>query len=271
MSVAVTLPPGDPPVLAKLRNEVLDTLLFAMSAIGLPAFAAAQLRALELGWGLRELVQVLVYASLLGMTARRHQVSPRFKANFLMLLFLVISLPGALTLGVFAGGVFFLPVPLFIAAQFYQLRPTIVVGLLVTGVLLLAAVGYTAGGWGLPVTADALLHSPLNWGVYVSSFCLLAIYIAAAIRRYREVVEQLLQAASEQHDALMTRNHELEQALAEIRTLRGIIPICSWCHKIRDDDAGAWKQLESYITAHSDAQFSHGICPGCASRTEAEL
>jgi len=55
---------------------------------------------------------------------------------------------------------------------------------------------------------------------------------------------------------------ELQAALAEIRTLQGIIPICASCKKVRDDE-GAWQQVESYIATHSNAQFSHGICPDC--------
>lgn len=58
---------------------------------------------------------------------------------------------------------------------------------------------------------------------------------------------------------------KLETALTEIKTLRGIIPICSHCKKIRDDQ-GYWKQLEAYISDHSEAEFSHGICPECISR-----
>jgi len=59
--------------------------------------------------------------------------------------------------------------------------------------------------------------------------------------------------------------HELQDALSHVRTLRGILPICSACKKVRDDD-GYWEQIESYIYKHSDAGFSHGICPDCAKR-----
>lgn len=61
---------------------------------------------------------------------------------------------------------------------------------------------------------------------------------------------------------LSQANTDLKQAMDEIKTLKGIIPICSYCHGIRDDE-GAWKQLEQYISKHSDASFSHGICPSC--------
>lgn len=55
---------------------------------------------------------------------------------------------------------------------------------------------------------------------------------------------------------------EREKTLSEIKLLQGIIPICSYCHNIRDDK-GAWSRLEAYISDHSNAQFSHGICPNC--------
>jgi len=55
---------------------------------------------------------------------------------------------------------------------------------------------------------------------------------------------------------------ELQEALASIRTLRGLLPICCHCKKIRDDK-GYWSQLEKYLHEHSDAEFSHSICPEC--------
>ncbi len=58
---------------------------------------------------------------------------------------------------------------------------------------------------------------------------------------------------------------DLQHALAEIRTLQGILPICSYCKKIRDDK-GAWTQMEIYISNRTDAQFSHGICSECAKK-----
>jgi PAS domain S-box-containing protein len=58
---------------------------------------------------------------------------------------------------------------------------------------------------------------------------------------------------------------ELQDALAEIRTLKGIIPICSFCKNIRND-SGYWEQIETYISQHSEAEFTHGICPQCAKK-----
>ena len=70
-------------------------------------------------------------------------------------------------------------------------------------------------------------------------------------------------AMLEQRDQLIRKNEELEAALARVKQLEGIIPICMYCKKIRDDQQ-SWQQLESYISNHSEARFSHGMCPQCA-------
>jgi len=64
------------------------------------------------------------------------------------------------------------------------------------------------------------------------------------------------------NEELYKSNYKLKKAVDEIRALQGIIPICSYCHAIRDDE-GAWNKIEEYISSYSDAQFSHGICPNC--------
>ena len=61
---------------------------------------------------------------------------------------------------------------------------------------------------------------------------------------------------------LAARVIELEDALARVKTLQGLLPICSYCKKIRGDD-NYWKQVEGYIEEHADVSFSHGICPDC--------
>ena len=61
---------------------------------------------------------------------------------------------------------------------------------------------------------------------------------------------------------LLVRHQQLEQALKEVKVLRGLIPICFSCKKIRDDQ-GYWHTIEAYIQAHSEVDFSHGLCPEC--------
>ena len=73
----------------------------------------------------------------------------------------------------------------------------------------------------------------------------------------RDITEQ--KAAEEEREQLVRR---LQHALSEVRTLREILPICSYCKRIRDD-ANYWHAVEAYISHHTDARFSHSICPTC--------
>ena len=86
--------------------------------------------------------------------------------------------------------------------------------------------------------------------------------LEAAVAQRTRIIEQQSQALESSNQALQGRNQELSSALSEVKTLRGLIPICAYCKKIRDDQ-GFWEQMEHYISDHSDAQFSHGICPDC--------
>lgn len=61
---------------------------------------------------------------------------------------------------------------------------------------------------------------------------------------------------------LSARARELEWALGQVKQLRGLLPICSYCKRIRDDQ-NFWRQVEEYVMAHTDVQFSHGVCPTC--------
>lgn len=63
-------------------------------------------------------------------------------------------------------------------------------------------------------------------------------------------------------ETLRQTNAELAEALASVKTLKGFLPVCAWCRKVRQDD-GYWNELEIYVTQHTDARFSHGICPAC--------
>ena len=91
-----------------------------------------------------------------------------------------------------------------------------------------------------------------------------AVFIVFLYRSRRNL--QRAYAAQLQTDRELRESEtSLQRALSEIKTLRGILPICSSCKKVRDDQ-GYWQQIDLYISEHSDAQFSHGVCPECAAR-----
>nr|WP_319494250.1 hypothetical protein [uncultured Desulfobacter sp.] len=80
--------------------------------------------------------------------------------------------------------------------------------------------------------------------------------------RLEKTVAERTEQLTEANEKLIQKNEALEHALAEVKTLSGLLPICAHCKKIRDDK-GYWNQLEAYLSAHSDITLSHGICPDC--------
>jgi hypothetical protein len=114
--------------------------------------------------------------------------------------------------------------------------------------------------------AGPLLHNAIDpTGIGMSQAAVLQAYIMANLLGIIASIQ--LQRRKRQLFAAALRQKELtaslEQALAEIRTLRGILPICSHCKRVMND-AGAWEQVEVYVRKHTLAEFTHDICPECA-------
>ena len=114
----------------------------------------------------------------------------------------------------------------------------------------------------LIVLASGLIGSHSYRPVIIPRFeitLLIVIIIGYGLESSRDTYSRLLK---EKNEVLLQEKERLERALAEIKTLSGLIPICCNCKKIRDDQ-GYWQQVETYVKAHTGADFSHGICPNC--------
>ena len=127
------------------------------------------------------------------------------------------------------------------ATEWLQDIPIIVITVKTDEQALLAA--FTAG-------ATDFIRKPVNPAEFVAR-----VSSALTLKEERNT-----RKAREQE--LLMRTQELEQALREVKVLHGLIPICAKCKRVRTDK-GNWQQLEEYIQAHSEAEFSHGICHVC--------
>ncbi len=134
-------------------------------------------------------------------------------------------------------------------------------------------------GWG--VGAPGLWHiRGLNILVILTT-ALLTWFLVRNPIRLRMMVQEATAALVDARDNLEKRvalrtnelektNHELQAALSKVKTLSGLLPICASCKKVRDDQ-GYWSQIEDYIKQHSDADFSHSICPECMKKLYPEV
>ncbi len=69
---------------------------------------------------------------------------------------------------------------------------------------------------------------------------------------------------------MRAQHDHLVEAASQIRQLKGLLPVCAWCHRVRSDE-GYWLSVDSYLRRHTDVQVTHGICPECAARQMSEL
>jgi len=110
-------------------------------------------------------------------------------------------------------------------------------------------------------------HYEFKVGIRYILSLLFIIIIAYGLESSRYRSNSLLKQSNDQ---LKSQKERLEISLSEVKTLSGLLPICAHCKKIRDEK-GYWKQIESFIHDHSEAEFSHGICPEWAKKLYPDL
>ncbi len=124
--------------------------------------------------------------------------------------------------------------------------------------------GTLLGRFCISVLAFPVLYLYLHWQSRHRSVSIENRPVLSILRQIAVISEELSQAQQE-----IARRQQVEaklhKALSEVKTLRGFIPICAGCKKVRDDK-GYWEQIESYLQRHSDARFSHGLCADCMAK-----
>ncbi len=104
------------------------------------------------------------------------------------------------------------------------------------------------------VAETAALHQTTTvWIPFLNMLALFGVFLTVAL-----ILSALREAFAEQKRLI----RELEEALGRVKTLTGLLPMCSWCKKVRDDH-GYWQAVEAYIHEHSNVEVTHGICPEC--------
>jgi integral membrane sensor domain MASE1 len=205
-------------------------------------------------WWLGDTVGVLVITPLVMTWSRspRFTCPPRRLAEAGILLGLQLSV-GLFVFGhwsprgILTNALAYMTVPLLVWAAFRFAQHGATLSLaLVSGI----AIWGTVHGQG-PFVQKTFNESLLLLQTFVGVLAVTALALAGVLAERR--------SADHAKSILIQR---LEHTLAEVKTLRGLIPMCAWCKKIRSD-TGSWEQIETYIRDHTEAEFSHGICPEC--------
>jgi len=125
----------------------------------------------------------------------------------------------------------------------------------------MAAAHFSASAGAPDLALEIDVTSLGDAAIVAATFTVLLLAIVTSLVDRRITAER--EQAAERQDALV---RELQAALTEVKVLRGILPICANCKRVRTEDGG-WDQIESYVRTHTHAEFSHGLCPECAKAT----
>ncbi|MFT4714552.1 MAG: hypothetical protein ACJAVI_000791 [Candidatus Azotimanducaceae bacterium] len=257
--------------------RICNAILISFAVVAIPTLLASLYRAASIGWQSLMYLHVLLTIGLWITVFFRKKIPYQLQAGFIIFTFLLAGLTGISRFGLAAAGVAFLVASGPLATLLFNAR--IGVATLIIGLIGAISIGFitTQNGFSHDFDPMAYALAPSSWITAIFGWALSSIVLSASLHVFnKELISALSKSQQRQQKLghalaeLDKTNLELQSAFDEIAQLQGIIPICSYCHSIRDDQ-GAWNQLEAYLSEHSEAQFSHGICPPCSTRLAAEL
>lgn len=258
------------------RAKICNAFLVTYAILIVPAVAPSLMRIRDIGWQHVMYVHVISALTLWVLVIFRRKVSYYYQAGYLIMMFLLIGVGGILQFGLAAGGSALLVVSGPMATLLFGAR--VGFSVLTFSLGFLVVVGYlTVTGTLVPrIDLSSYYLIPTTWLTTFVAWSFSGIGMALSLHVFNKSMTNALAASKESQENLRKQQIILEEVIAEkeaaireIRQLQGIIPICSYCHNIRSEE-GAWDQLESYISKHSDAKFTHGVCPDCFEKVSSE-
>lgn len=157
------------------------------------------------------------------------------------------------------GPVLLLPFVIFVAVRFGVSSAALAAASVALLIMVLTKQGHSLFGSLTPRGTVVLAQE----FIFITS--LLALGPAALMSQLRASQAEIVALNSGLEARVHERTAELESALAQVKRLQGLLPVCAWCKKVREDEH-YWLSVEDYIVRHTDARFSHGICPECSER-----
>lgn len=251
-------------------RKLIQTLLLTIS---IPAVIFAAIDLFDVRPGAtslesRLLGRVLSLAVPLGglwLIRRSHTREALSRHTFLVTLF---SLPvlATLVLQQPRGSTLMLAPYMMVLAVMYGALPNSLMRQVVPPILLSAFLAWSRVWW-LSGPSDAGLAADLVVLAFLNTIGGVAVQRRLALQ---ERVSNSWRMEAEARDRERLAQHRAEHATQQLQALHGIIPICASCKHVRTD-SGEWQQIEGYVRDHSDAEFSHGVCPSCAHRLYADV
>lgn len=232
-----------------IQENILNTLCLAIGIIAIPALLFSIYRIFDTGWLSQFYTDILATLFAITLAIFRKRVPYNLKTALIISLSFALAIASTINLALSGFLCEYLMLAVLSGAIFWERKQALVIFIISAVIILsmgtLACFGIIAN----EIDLNTYSSTPSSWLGAFSDFSLIA---ALSILITGKIGHEL-----------SAKTAELKKALEEIKQLQGILPICSRCKKIRDDN-GYWNQVETYIEKHTDALFSHGICKPCA-------
>ena len=232
----------------QISNRLLDFTIVALFFVVFIAWLFAQLRALDIGWSVRDFVQTSLMTALTFIYFSRHKLSSRVKAISFITVLTAAAFSGVYSFSFFAPSMMLLPVATTVCALIFPRQTTFSFLCLSFGIftLVIALFYFEVLEFSTPV--ETLSTIPAHLVTYLSVLAILLFVVSNSILFYRKQIHELINTI-----------HAKDE---EIKELSELLPICSYCRKLKDDD-GNWYQLETYLNKNTSSLVTHGLCPEC--------
>lgn len=255
------------------KEKVCNGGLIILSILAIPALIASLARVPSVGWQPIMYLHIIIVSVVLLLTFFRHRCSYNVRSYAIIGAIFIVGAGELFSFGIFGSGWPYLAHAAIIGMVFFDTKKSIIIFVFGSLLIALSFMAFKNQTLMVPVNINSYFKNASTWINYYTDYLLIYSTIIAAFyfinnallqstQELKQLNESLESKVEERTKNLTEINIKLNKSLEEIKTLRGIIPICMYCKGIRDDK-GAWNQLEKYITEHSEAQFSHGICDKC--------
>jgi MASE11 len=239
----------------EIQEKLFDKILLILAFTSVPALLASLLRFTAIGWQPVFYVHIALIVIVILIGIYRKSISYRFKTDLIIFILFILALSASLNFVDSGFMVEYLLLAVFIGAIFLGRKHSLFIYSIGSVLILIIGILSTNGVISQPVGVETYSQYFSPWLSALFGYIFLAaivIFVAGKIGH----------KLSKKITELEETNRNLELANTEINKLKGIVPICSHCKKIRDSE-GYWNRVESYISKHSEAEFIYGICEEC--------
>lgn len=227
-------------------------------------------RALFTGWKLIYLIHLLLMVFIVGTWLLRGRLSFQTRAVIALVLMNVVALAGIATFGLLGSAWWWMFNSALVASLLFSRRAGFLHSVVGVGVVCLAGICFINGWLTLDFDANAYVTHYSSWLTALLGTVMLTVFIFWTIGTYQEATIELLHEVDRRRIQREELILQLQQAFDEIKTLRGLVPICAHCKKIRDEK-GYWESVESFMRRHTEVEFTHSLCSPCGVELYGEM